>query len=432
MTRIKSIARAISGRHALTAREWGILTIATAVLALVLTEMGSGQSLGNARSLGMAGSHSLLTSGADAGLRNPAALSLSNRTQTAIQLFSVGGHAANNSFSFSDYKKYNGAYWSAEDKQEIIDRIPDGGLVFDLAGSAGGLAISVGKFALNFEAIAGGRGQLSKDPIEVALTGNKVGQMITADGSDGDAWAAAAASLSGAQSLFKIDRFQVHGGATLRYLRGLGLFSALEVSGEAVTLATGFEGEGALKTISATGGNGYAFDIGFAAEGAGWQFGAGLRNMIANIKWDRDVEFVEYTFHAENATIESEDSLIVSEETHVPMVKYYSRPAMELELTANHQFGKLLASTGFRQGFSDAAFVSKNPRLSVGAEYPLIGLLDVRSGLSVGGYDRLSLAFGLGINLGPLNLDLAYASTAKLQPWDGNGGQLALATYLEF
>ena len=41
-------------------------------------------------------------------------------------------------------------------------------------------------------------------------------------------------------------------------------------------------------------------------------------------------------------------------------------------------------------------------------------------------------AVGLGIDLGPLNLDLAYASAARLVPWGGRGGQFALSSILEF
>ena len=56
--------------------------------------------------------------------------------------------------------------------------------------AASALSFSVGYFAVNFDAVGGGRGNLSKDPIELALMGNKVGEVVTADGSGGDSWAA--------------------------------------------------------------------------------------------------------------------------------------------------------------------------------------------------------------------------------------------------
>ncbi len=112
--------------------------------------------------------------------------------------------------------------------------------------------------------------------------------------------------------------------------------------------------------------------------------------------------------------------------------EYSSRPPLEIELGAARNLGKLLVSGSLRQGFVNTAFVSKTPRLAGGVEYPLIKMLDVRGGIALGGVDDFSLATGIGFNFGPLQLDLAYASSAKLQPWNGNGAKLALSTILEF
>jgi hypothetical protein len=228
--------------------------------------------------------------------------------------------------------------------------------------------------------------------------------------------------------------YEFLGGATFKYLRGLGYFSAEELTAEAVTEQTGFAAEGGLTTISSTGGSGYAIDLGFAAQGEHAQYGLVVRNLISSIKWSKDVEVTLYTFEFSGITVDnmSEDSLITSDDEKVILGEYSTRPPLEIELGAARNLGKLLASASLRQGFEETAFVSKTPRLAGGVEYPLLKVLDLRSGIAVGGVDAFSFAAGIGFNFGPLQLDLAYASSAKLQPWNGNGAKLAFSTILEF
>ncbi len=94
------------------------------------------------------------------------------------------------------------------------------------------MSFSVGYFAVNFDAIGGGRGTLSKDPIELALMGNKVGEVVMANGSGGDSWAAAAVGVSYGRKIIARGGFEVLGGATLKYLRGIGIFFGGGVDGE--------------------------------------------------------------------------------------------------------------------------------------------------------------------------------------------------------
>ena len=410
------------------------LFVMTTLLALLVIDNAMGQTVQSARSMGMADSYLLMSSNCEAALANPANLALNGRKNFSLKLLSAGGHVANNSFGISDYKKYNGAYLTESDKQDILNKIPTEGLSFDANAGASALSFSIGTIAVNFDAIGGGRGDISKDPIELALMGNKLGQVVTADGSGGDSWAAASIGVSYGHKLMSRGGFEFLGGATFKYLRGLGYFSAEEMTAEAVTEQTGFAGEGGLMTISSTGGSGYSVDLGLAMQGERAQYGLVVRNLISHIKWSKDVEVTLYTFEFSGITVDNmnEDSLITSNDEKVVLGEYDTRPPLEMELGAARKFGKLLTSASLRAGFEETAFVSKTPRLAGGVEYPLVKALDLRSGIAVGGVDAFSLAAGVGFNFGPLQLDLAYASSAKLQPWNGNGAKLALSTILEF
>ena len=410
------------------------MLIFTTLLALLIIDNAFGQSSQSARSMGMADSYLMLSSNCEAASANPANLALSGRKNFSLKLLSAGGHVSNNSFSLDDYKKYNGAYLTESDKLDILAKIPTEGLTFDANAGASALSFSVGTLAINIDAVGGGRGSLSKDPIELALMGNKVGEVVTANGSGGDSWAAASVGISYGRKFMTRGGYEFLGGATFKYLRGLGYYSALELSAEAVTLTTGFEGQGGLNTVSATGGSGYGIDLGLAMQGEHAQYGLVVRNAFARINWNKDVEVTLYKFALTGVTVDNgdNDSLVTSSEEKVTMGSYRSRPPLEVELGAARRLGKLLASASLRQGFEETAFVSKTPRLAGGLEYGLIKVLDLRGGLAVGGVDDFSVAMGMGFNFGPLQLDLAYASSAKLQPWSGNGAKLAVSTILEF
>lgn len=410
------------------------LLIMTTLLALLVVDQAFAQSAQSARSMGMADSYLLMSSNCEAASANPANLALAGRNNFSLKLASVGGHVSNNSFSVSDYKKYNGEYLTESDKQDILGKIPTEGLSIDANAAVSALSFSVGYFAVSFDAIGGGRGNLSKDPIELALMGNKVGEVVTANGSGGDSWAAASVGVSYGRKIISRGGYDVLGGATFKYLRGLGYFSAEELTAEAVTLETGIDAVGGLTTISATGGSGFGMDLGLAMQGQHAQYGLVVRNAFANINWNKEAEATLYTFELDGMTVENSDndSLVTSEETTVQIGEYSSRPPLELEIGAARNVGKLLVSGSIRQGFVNTAFVSKAPRLAGGVEYPLIKLFDLRGGIALGGVDDFSLATGIGFNFGPLQLDLAYASSARLQPWGGNGAKLAISTILEF
>lgn len=392
-----------------------------------------GQSTQSARSLGMAGSYFTLSSNCEAASINPANLALSGRKDFSFKLFSVSGRVGNNAFSLADYNKYNGAYLSESDKQDILAKIPNDGLVLDFVATASALSFSVGAFALTTEVIGGANGTLPKDPVELALMGNKIGEPVTAVGSGGLGWSAASIGISYGRKVWSLQGWDISAGASLKYLRGLGYYSAEGVSAQAVALATGFKGSGGLTSIDAQGGNGYAVDLGFAVQGTHAQYGLVFKNLLAAINWGRKLEKTVYSFQFENITVDnSNDSLWSSENHKVAIKSLRSRPPLEIEMGGSRKFGKLLTAVSYQQGFEKTAFVSPNPRLALGGEYPVLGFADLRLGFAVGGVDGMSAATGLGINVWRVHFDVAYASSGRMVPWGGRGGQFALSTILDF
>lgn len=412
-----------------------ILATVIIVIALMFPALPLyGQSAQSARSLGMAGSYMTLSTGCEAGILNPANLGLPGSAKYSIKLFSVSGQVNNNAFSLADYNRYNGAYLTEADKQDILAKIPGSGLNLDFAGTASALSFSVGSFAFTTQAVGGGYGSLAKDPIELALLGNKIGQSFTVDGSSSVNWSAVAFGLSYGREIYNVAGYQIAAGASIKYLRGLIYYDLSEITAQALTLATGFVGDGGLTTLESEGGNGYAFDVGLAARKDNLTCGLVIRNLLASINWNSQIENTAYTFQFTNLTLENseDDTIWTSDDYDLPTMSFHSRPPLEIELGASQQFEKLLIGASLRQGFETSAFVSGKPRVAFGGEYQLLNFMTPRAGFAVGGSDELSTAVGLGFIYNPVHFDVAYASEGRLLPWGGTGGQIAVATIFEF
>jgi hypothetical protein len=412
-----------------TVLRWALIALITTLIVAIYS---SASAADGPRAIGMGGSYLLFSPNCDGAAVNPANLGLAGEGDFSLRLFSAVAQVSNNAFSLSDYKYYNGAYLSEQDKSEILAKIPNDGLTFDLNSTASALSFTFQRFALNFSAIGGGRGRFAKEPIELALMGNKVGSQVEADGSGGTGWAAASIAISHGREVLQLADWNIAAGITFKYLRGLAYYGAEGLTAQALTLATGITGEGGLTARSATGGSGYAVDLGFAARHEVSEVGLVVRNLIGAINWNKEVEERVYSFRFDNLTLENADSVWVSDEYIKAGEDFRSRPPVEMELGAARTFGRILTAVSLKQGFDETAFVSKNPRLAAGIEYPVFGFLSSRCGLAAGGNDQYSAAIGLGLKFGPFLFDTGFASAGRLFPWGGRGGQFALSTSLEF
>ncbi len=106
----------------------GLLT-----LAVIICAPSTAASDHSARSLGMASSFQGNTGNCEAALLNPANLGWAQDHGWSIQLAAASLQVGNNAFGLADYNKYNGAYLSTADKEEILAKIPASGLDLHLA-----------------------------------------------------------------------------------------------------------------------------------------------------------------------------------------------------------------------------------------------------------------------------------------------------------
>ena len=126
-----------------------LISVIMASLLLLSTPEVRAAGVANARALGMAGSYTGLASGVDCPLFNPANLGFQSHQQTGLQIVGAGLAISNNSFSLDDYNTYTGATLNEQDKQDLLDKIPDEGLELSIDAEVSALSLSMGNMAVS-------------------------------------------------------------------------------------------------------------------------------------------------------------------------------------------------------------------------------------------------------------------------------------------
>ncbi|MBU1317595.1 MAG: hypothetical protein KKH67_00220 [candidate division Zixibacteria bacterium] len=389
----------------------------------------------DARSIAMAGSYTAVARGYDAIGFNPANLALPDAQGTAVQIFGVGSMVNNNAFSMGDYNKYNGAYLTETDKRDILAKIPDEGLRFRGNSAASMLSFSFGQLAVSTTVEASGSGEVSKDIIDLAFFGNRIGQTIDINGSDGEALAHVDLNIAYARQVKTFEWGDLTAGINVKYIYGIVYFDIADATASVVTRTDGINSDGSVTVRSAMGGSGFGMDLGTAATFRGdWVFSAGIRNLISTISWKTDAEETEYMYTATSLTAESagDDSTVISDEITHDLGSFSTSLAPQINLGAAHELGAFLVSADLKFGLRDRAGVSTTPELSVGSECNYIHFLPIRAGIGLGGLNGASLGLGAGLRVSAFSLDFAWASSGTVTPSMGRGASLAISSGLRF
>jgi len=408
------------------------LIIALALMLLSSTALAGGNS--TARSVAMGGAYTALAKGSDAGKYNPANLGLSDYRQTGLEIIGVGADISNNSFSLGDYNDYSGALLTSEDKEYILGKIPSEGLKLSIDAEVTALSLSTGSYAFNITGVGIADVNMSRDIFELILNGNAFADTISVDGSYSDLVSYATAGLSYGMPVYSRGTRQLAVGATFKYIRGIAIEEVVEMTGMAATYATGFSGEGHLVAQTATGGKGYALDLGAALKlNDTYTIGACLKNFFSHITWNNETEEHGYDFSFDTMTVDNmEDDYIVSDDYSVPIDDFSSNLPSTLTVGFAKTSGKLLWAVDWQQGFHRNTGVSSKPLISTGAQYHIISLIPLRAGFTTGGNRNTTFSLGSGFNLSPVYLDYAFVTGSPFSGYASKGVNFAFSLGIHF
>lgn len=405
----------------------------TVFIGLTATTLVSAGELTSARSVAMGGALTALADGVDAAKFNPANLGLSGYQITSLELISGGINISNNSFTLSDYNNYSGATLSTADKNDIMNKIPKEGLNLRAASEATAMSLSIGRFVFSTSAVGAAEINLNRDILELVFYGNTFSDSISVDGSYSDGLAYVQAGLSYGHRIYKAGQREISIGTTVKYIRGYVIQEMIELSGTAVTLMTGLEGQGRMVARTASGGTGYGLDVGAALRlNQHYTLGLRIENALSNISWNKNAEEHIYDFNLDTLTLSNSGNLVYSSDTTISIASYNTRLPAVMNVGIANTSGKLRWAIDWQQGFNRAPGSSTNPRLSLGIEWLKLGIMPLRFGMSSGGNKGNSFSFGSGIDLSPIYLDFAAVTGTGFSMYSAKGLKLALSTGIRF
>lgn len=421
----------------LSGRSPGLLAAASLAAMLVAARPLSAFEDSNPRSAAMAEAYTAMARGTDALFWNPANLALWGNPTLSVNVVTASVDVSNNSVDRGDYNRFTGAFLGESEKQELLGSVPEDGLRFTGVGHASVLDVSYRNFALS---VARGVGCattiLPRDVLDLALNGNELGERYDFGEADGEGWFVQTVSLAGASTLPVEWAETVAVGATVKYLRGFGYARVIESGGSLVTNYDGLSSDGRLVVRTASRGEGLAVDLGVAAVlDSRWTVGLKLGNLLGRIWWYSDTEEHRNSFLIDLITVKSVsegDSIITIGESRAIESFTSDYPAFARVGAAYRWTPTCVQSFDYEQGFRNAPGLSTSPRLATGLEYTRLWWMPLRAGISVGGREGVTTAFGLAVSTGALDFDVAMANKHHLLPVSGKGLRAAVGCRVNF
>jgi hypothetical protein len=393
----------------------------------------------NPRAIGMGGAYSALARDYDAPLWNPANLGLSDGRNMALGFFNAGVNIRNNSLSLEQYNKYTGQFLDDDDKEDIVNSMPEQGVVLDIGAEASALNFSMGNFAINTRVSGFSSMNMGKDAMKLLLLGNAVMREVDLANCRGESFAVGDLTLSFARALHSWREGEISIGASLHYLKGLAYGRVVEADGAVVATDFGFAGSGFLKMRSALGGTGYATDIGVAMKFRDdWYFSAAWHNLLSKVRWNSDTEEHVLSFDMQPITVEDfmyegrSDSLVASSDTSYSIGSFGSKMTPALILGIARNFRKVTWTLDWQQTLFNGPGMGVAPRFASGIEYRIWDFLPLRTGMATGGEQGTWFSLGFGFKGGLVTFDFGAANAGTPLPANSKGFRLAMSMGLIF
>ena len=437
------------------------------IFVMVLAHSASADDRLGMRSMGMGRAAVAASRGIDAIGVNPANIAIQDVGHFNLSLIQSSFRVSTELFTYDIYQKYFTGKDSVDaqgkksrvqypltdqDKADIRSQLPDNPVTrmnLELMDAGFSLETSVlGGIGFAIIEHAGIRMDFSRDYFEFFLQGLPSSTTYTFNGTSFEAWWYREYNFSYGRKLPVSIPFlkNLYVGAGVKLIQGFGIFettknnasienkSALNDTSTASIIGKfDFAGERAgvdffnndsttisPKPFPTPVGRGTGFDIGVSAE-----FFNGLRmgisvTDIGKITWDKNIiqttgggqiTFTGYTAAIQDSVkhiLKGKNSPGEGFSTSLPTIVHVGVTAQSDELPFLRFLpGRLLLAAEYAQGLNESLGNTTKPRVSLGAEYRIIPLLPLRSGLLVGGGDQLRWAFGFGFDFRYLSLDFA-------------------------
>jgi len=403
---------------------------------MVGTETATAQTLIGPQSVGLAQTYTTQSRGVNAMGWNPANLGYSDNPRFSFRFGILplvpfpSVQMVNSSVSLGWFNRYftNGGTLSNDDKRAILGVFPEAGWDLSPQFNVQLLGMSFGHRVVTLEANAQGNVVLPTSLLSLALYGNEFSKPIPLNDLNTEAQVVAALSYGQGRQIYipylSDIAEETYLGGGVKALIGLGYAGTESATGSIASYPERVFAEGNAKARYALGGYGFAFDAGLSAKfNDRIQAGLALNNLFGTIQWSkRNSMAYEYRISLDTDTLDlfsnEFDSLMekaVKIDTSYKGVSFrtpypaYLVAGVQYELTSSIQL-----YFNYKQGFSHRFNMTTTPRISLATELSPSRWFTFRTGLAVGGKERLQLAAGLGFHSRHYAFDIGAAAAGGL------------------
>lgn len=344
-------------------------------------------------------------------------------------------------------------YLNEDDKKRFNELFDDGGNVFanvhiNLLSASYKVNPDIGAFGFSINDFMGGEFNFPKALVELALNGNQSNKTFLLQDEEFKSWWIRNYSVSYARDIstkWQTIFDKLSAGVSFKYVQGFYYIGSERVNTEIYTdersVITGkadllaytafspnlgvnydfsdVENEANISPFMEAAGTGVGFDLGFAAS-IDDQIRLSLSiTDIGNITWSKNTaEFIS-TGEIYIDDITNEDQIDSLEDKITGKSQFtgnISTPlATTIRLGGSYYFpgdvlipGSLLLAFDYNQGLNNMPGNSVVPRFSIGAEWkPMDWVPYIRTGFSFGGVEKFGWAFGIGVDAGIVEFNLA-------------------------
>lgn len=406
------------------------------IVLLLIPSLLFGQGF-DAASLSMGKAYGAIARGIESITWNPANLALPRDSMVELNLMALNLNIANSSFNLSEYNRYftqegHGGFWEVDDKLYILDQIPNDGLKMygDVHFNAFGLA--AGYFAFSVKAVSSFLVSVPKEPIYLALRGNRtIEREHSFNDLEGNGYAAIRTTFSGAWPITYRKYFKnLAVGMNVSYYSGMAYAEIQKAQGSFYTTSDTLDSFFELQGRSATGGSGWSVDLGVSGElNNDWSISVNVKNVIGSINWDGSPEEKYIRSSLDSVEIGFDNSITSDNiDTTKSIGAFTSTFPTIVHIGSSFKLNEQwLFSADLEQAFSNTMGYSDQGVFSFGAQYTPAKVIPLRTGMTFGGKWGYLWGMGFGLNFNVFKFDLAYSIHRALWPTLSRGNSLAFS-----
>lgn len=387
------------------------------------------------KSMFFADSYMLRARGCDANYWNPALLQR-GYSDIMIPFFNNSIYLGNNSFNIDLYNYImEQDYLDDVAKQKIMNAI-DGNMSFSIGGNMGIIGFTTGNMSFTGSVHLAAKGALDEQFLELALYGNGDGSEVyhftkNNNYAEGLGYADLTYGIGDISLPLPETIPDIKFGFSLSALGGLGNVQTRKLDGYLSSNLDGLNVQQDVIIRTGIGGYGLKTLLGFYSEPIPrLEVGATLDNLFGFIRWETQTQDEIYHFEINNLYASNiDEDFYIEDSSTVDIKPYTTKLPPEMRLSALYTFKPVSVSADYVVGFGNSPEVSKQGRISLGAQICPLPQIPISLGYCSGNeIYPWRMSYGIGLDLKSVGFGIAIQSIESAF-FNSSTKGLALATY---